>query len=275
MLFRSDLLAGDVLNNLLDTLGKNQEFFCAVADLINNMPVNKFMVTDSNNKIDYLGFGDGFSVGGSLLQLALGAGLQIDAAKKLSLSLTDGLKISGDSLALNIADGLTIDEQKRLSILLGNGLRFVNNALSINLGNGFKFEDGKTTLNIDDSLMYRNNLLSIAALISLSRTKKLSGSIITPEIFYTIFKYDLTDNTTFTFNNTNISGLAAEFIPTFELHINMPAVKSFAFNPVPEWDGGETPDFSEPGEYWLVFRTENKGGSWKASLGSKFNAHTI
>ena len=55
----------------------------------------------------------------------------------------------------------------------------------------------------------------------------------------------------------------------------MPAVKSFAFNPVPEWDGGETPDFSEPGEYWLVFRTENKGGSWKASLGSKFNAHTI
>ena len=60
---------------------------------------------------------------------------------------------------------------------------------------------------------------------------------------------------------------------TLELHLNMKTVSAITFNPAVEWDGGKAPTMNKVRDYWLVLRTENKGASWKASLGSDFNVY--
>lgn len=175
-----DILPGDVINYLVNALGKNQAYIRSLVDFLCDLPVSKLLSTDVNNKLTYLGF--------------------------------------------------------------------------------------------DGSLSVINGLISVAALIGVSKTKVIEGNVIQPEILKTINKTNVTAISNFTFDNSLIQGLADGEELTIEVHLNMPTPYAFSFSPVPKWEDKEAPDFSDPGEYWLVFRTEDKGASWYASLGSVFEA---
>lgn len=69
---------------------------------------------------------------------------------------------------------------------------------------------------------------------------------------------------------------------TIELILKMPEVVSFDLSQIlplgegetadenKRWLNGSSPDFSEPGEYWIVFLTQDGGQSWRASYEGRF-----
>lgn len=178
-----DILPGDNINYLMDTLGKNQSYLRILADILRDLPVNKLISTDVNNKLTYL--------------------------------------------------------------------------------------------DLDGSLSILNGLMSVAALIGISKTKIIDNNVIQPEVLRTINKGNITGVTEYVFDNSLIQNLKDGDELTIEIHLNMPTPYAFSFSPIPKWENKEAPDFSEPGEYWLVFRTSDKGLTWYASLGSVFEAKPI
>lgn len=167
------------------------------------------------------------------------------------------LKIAQDGLFKDIGAGLQITEGV-LSVLFGDGLKAA--------------ADGKTTLNIDDTLKIVNGILSAAAWIGTVKSKVLTGTVIQPEVNPNVIYKDLTEATTFTFDNSKLANLpdGAQF--RFELQLNMPAAVGFCFDPIPQFDLDNEPDFSEPGLYFINFHTFDKGATWYLEVVNRFAA---
>ena len=72
--------------------------------------------------------------------------------------------------------------------------------------------------------------------------------------YYTI---EPTSATTFTFPS-----VSAGKVYTFELKVTLSSVYSLTFPSSVVWMNGETPDMSEAGVYFLVFRTDDGGNTW-------------
>lgn len=171
------------------------------------------------------------------------------------------LQIIKDNAFSSVGDGLDIDDEGVLKAVITNGL---------------VFSEGKLALNLHDSLALWNSQVGVAYLVSLSKAEDMTDNIIQPQVTRTILRKTITEATTFTFDNTAIADIPDNTHVTLELHLNMQTVSAIAFNPAVEWDGGEAPDLSETNkDYWLVLRTENKGASWKACLGSTFNGYSV
>lgn len=187
--------------------------------------------------------GDGLTVDNSVLKAAIAAGLIFSSGK----------------IAVNTGKGLSIGEDNKINVNIGPALVFN--------------EANQLALNIHDSLQILNSQLAQAYLISLSKAEDMADNVIRPQITRTILRKSITAATTFTFDNSAIAGVPDGTHVTLELHLNMKTVSAITFNPAVEWDGGITPAMNKVRDYWLVLRTENKGASWKASLGSDFNGY--
>lgn len=152
-------------------------------------------------------------------------------------------------------------------------LKIAQNGLFGSVGDGLMIATDQITLNLHDSLQILNNQLAQAYLISLSKAEDMADNIIRPQITRTILRKSITAATTFTFDNSAIANIPNGSHVTLELHLNMKTVSAITFSPAVEWDGGKAPTMNKVRDYWLVLRTENKGASWKASLGSDFNGY--
>lgn len=149
-----------------------------------------------------------------------------------------------------------------------------DNKVNANIGPALVFnEANQLALNLHDSLQILNSQLAQAYLISLSKAEDMADNVIRPQITRTILRKVITAATTFTFDNSAIANIPNGSHVTLELHLNMKTVSAITFNPAVEWDGGKAPTMNKVRDYWLVLRTENKGASWKASLGSDFNVY--
>lgn len=187
-----------------------------------------------------------------------GDGLTVDSGV-LKAVLASGLVFSDGKIAVNTGKGLSVGEDNKLNTNIGPALIFN--------------EANQLALNLHDSLQILNNQLAQAYLISLSKVEDMVDNVIRPQITRTILRRSITAATTFTFDNSAIANIPANTHVTVELHLNMKTVSAINFSPAVEWDNGEAPDMSEVKDYWLVLRTENKGISWKACLGSTFNGY--
>lgn len=49
-----DILAGDNLNFMIDTLGKNEEYIRTIVDFIRDMNIGETITVNSNNQLDYI-----------------------------------------------------------------------------------------------------------------------------------------------------------------------------------------------------------------------------
>lgn len=152
-------------------------------------------------------------------------------------------------------------------------LKIAQNGLFGSVGDGLMIATDQITLNLHDSLQILNNQLAQAYLISLSKAEDMADNVIRPQITRTILRKSITAATTFTFDNSAIANIPNGSHVTLELHLNMKTVSAITFSPAVEWDGGKAPTMNKVRDYWLVLRTENKGASWKASLGSDFNGY--
>ena len=189
----------------------------------------------------------------------------INAIKKAGYTPEDRNDQLGDAI-LKIA-------QNGLFGSVGDGLTIAAGVLKAVVAGGLKFDGGKIALNLHDSLQILNSQLAQAYLISLSKAEDMADNVIRPQITRTILRKSITAATTFTFDNSAIASVPDGTHVTLELHLNMKTVSAISFNPGVEWDGGKAPTMNKVRDYWLVLRTENKGASWKASLGSDFNAY--
>lgn len=73
-----------------------------------------------------------------------------------------------------------------------------------------------------------------------------------------------TGDVTFTFN---ASGLDASKTITFELYVDMSStVRTLTFPNTVSWQDGETPDMSELGKYYFVFRSRDGGSTWMGNM---------
>lgn len=196
------------------------------------------------------------------------------AQKGLFNSTGDGLTIDSGVLKAVIAAGLIFSAGK-IAVNTGKGLSVgEDNKLNANIGSALIFnEANQLALNLHDSLQILNSQLAQAYLISLSKAEDMADNVIRPQITRTILRKSITAATTFTFDNSAIANIPDGTHVTLELHLNMKTVSAITFSPAVEWDGGTTPAMNKVRDYWLVLRTENKGASWKASLGSDFNAY--
>ena len=189
----------------------------------------------------------------------------INAIKKAGYTPEDRNDQLGDAI-LKIA-------QNGLFGSVGDGLTIAAGVLKAVVAGGLKFDGGKIALNLHDSLQILNSQLAQAYLISLSKAEDMADNVIRPQITRIILRKSITAATTFTFDNSAIASVPDGTHVTLELHLNMKTVSAISFNPGVEWDGGKAPTMNKTRDYWLVLRTENKGTSWKASLGSDFNVY--
>ncbi len=196
------------------------------------------------------------------------------AQKGLFNSAGDGLTIDNGVLKAVIAAGLIFSAGK-IAVNTGKGLSIgEDNKINANIGPALIFnEANQLALNLHDSLQILNGQLAQAYLISLSKAEDMTDNVIRPSAIHTILRRSITAATTFTFDNSAIASVPDGTHVTLELHLNMKTVSTISFSPAVEWDGGKAPTMNKVRDYWLVLRTENKGTSWKASLGSDFNAY--
>ncbi len=187
-----------------------------------------------------------------------GDGLTIDNGV-LKAVIAAGLIFSAGKIAVNTGKGLSVDEDNKLNANIGPALVFN--------------EANQLALNLHDSLQILNSQLAQAYLISSSKVEDMADNVIRPQITRTILRKSITAATTFTFDNSAIANIPDGTHVTLELHLNMKTVSAISFSPGVEWDGGKAPTMNKVRDYWLVLRTENKGASWKASLGSDFNGY--
>lgn len=93
----------------------------------------------------------------------------------------------------------------------------------------------------------------------------LSSGTIALNYVYSLHKRAVTANTTFTFDTSNLS-LTSSVAYTFELLVTMSTAYTLTFPNSVTWQGGETPDMSETGTYYFVFRTIDSGTTWHGNL---------
>lgn len=86
----------------------------------------------------------------------------------------------------------------------------------------------------------------------------------------TIYKITPSAATTFSFSTSNLS-LSSSKAYTFELCVVMSSVYSLTFPSSVTWQDGETPDLSEAGIYFLVFRTIDGGTNWLGNLQGRWS----
>lgn len=98
----------------------------------------------------------------------------------------------------------------------------------------------------------------------------LSNGTIALENKPTIYKITPAANTTFTFSTTSLT-LANTKSYTFELCVVLSSAYSLTFPSSVKWQDGETPDLSEAGTYFLVFRTIDGGTNWLGNLQGMWN----
>lgn len=204
----------------------------------------------------------------------LGQAILKIAKKGLFNSTGDGLTIDNGVLKAVLAAGLFFNEGK-IAVATGKGLSIGEDSkVNANIGPALIFnEANQLALNLHDSLQILNNQLAQSYLISLSKAEDMTDNVIRPQITRTILRKSITAATTFTFDNSAIANIPNGSHVTLELHLNMKTVSAITFSPAVEWDGGKAPTMNKVRDYWLVLRTENKGTSWKASLGSDFNGY--
>lgn len=103
---------------------------------------------------------------------------------------------------------------------------------------------------------------------------------------------EVSAETSFSFDCSNVSKKAEGDIITFELYINMPTPvvinwptittqtpaeteggePTVTTTPLVEWGDENAPDMSDPGLYLLTFRSLNHGETWEGSVQCKFKA---
>lgn len=101
---------------------------------------------------------------------------------------------------------------------------------------------------------------------------------------------EVSSETSFSFDCTNVSKKADGDIITFELYIDMPTPvvinwpaitaetpaetedgePTVTTTPLVEWGDDNAPDMSDPGLYLLTFRSLNHGATWEGSVQCKF-----
>ena len=89
-------------------------------------------------------------------------------------------------------------------------------------------------------------------------------SLVSNSNYYTIKP---TSATTFTFPS-----VSAGKVYTFELKVTLSSVYSLTFPSSVVWMNGETPDMSEAGVYFLVFRTDDGGNTWYGNSQGRWGA---
>jgi len=98
----------------------------------------------------------------------------------------------------------------------------------------------------------------------------LSNGTVALENKPTIYKITPSAATTFTFSTTNLT-LSSSRSYTFELCVDMSTVQTLTFPASVKWQDDETPDLSETGTYFLVFRTIDGGTNWFGNLQGRWN----
>lgn len=103
---------------------------------------------------------------------------------------------------------------------------------------------------------------------------------------------EVSAETTFNFDCSNVSKKAAGDIITFELYVNMPepvvinwpaiitetppteegGEPTITTTPLVEWGDDNAPDMSDPGLYLLTFRSLDHGETWEGSVQCMFKA---
>ena len=204
-------------------------------------------------------------------------GRTITEVQREIINVLKKAKIEPDENKLDqLAEAILKIAQDGLFKSIGSGLQIVEGVLSILFGAGLKAaEDGKATVNIDNTLHLINGLLGAAAWIGVVKSKKLTGTVIQPENNPNVIYKDLTSATTFTFDNSKIADLANGDQFRFELQLNMPAVVGINFNPQPQIDLDFEPDFTEPGLYFINFHTFDKGATWYIEAVNRFAARAV
>lgn len=86
-----------------------------------------------------------------------------------------------------------------------------------------------------------------------------TGDIVLSDITNSIFRITPTKDIEFTITSDI---LQKDKTYTFELKITMNTLCSFTFPDNIKWVNDETPDLSEIGIYYLVFRTDDGGTTW-------------
>lgn len=81
----------------------------------------------------------------------------------------------------------------------------------------------------------------------------------------TLYKYDVSGNTTFTFSITDLS-LDTTCAYTFELLLKMTTIYTLTFPSTVSWQNNITPNMSSTGNYFFVFRTTDGGENWFGNL---------
>lgn len=98
-----------------------------------------------------------------------------------------------------------------------------------------------------------------------------NSNIITLREDAVIYTKDVSSNTTFVFDTSNLTK-QTDFI-TFELRVNMTTASSITFPSNVVWANGEAPDLSQTGHYFFAFRTFPSSFGldyWFASLQGKW-----
>lgn len=85
---------------------------------------------------------------------------------------------------------------------------------------------------------------------------------------FSIYKTEISTETTYTFNATEVSGYKK--VITFELLINLKSVITPNFPTSVKWLNNEAPEFDEIGNYLLAFRSFDFGNNWVGSLQGKW-----
>lgn len=115
-----------------------------------------------------------------------------------------------------------------------------------------------------DGLMAEINSKASKAVETTQNVQTTTGTIAL-ESDKSIYSITPSENTTFTFDTTNLS-ISSAVAYTFELYVNMSTAYSLTFPASVTWQDGTAPDLSSTGTYFLVFRTIDGGTTWLGNL---------
>jgi hypothetical protein len=87
-----------------------------------------------------------------------------------------------------------------------------------------------------------------------------------------IYRRTVSSATTFTFSTTALGLNSSTDTATFELKLKMSSVATITFPSSVKWQNAETPDLSETGIYYFVFRTDDGGSTWYGNCQGKWAA---
>jgi len=138
---------------------------------------------------------------------------------------------------------------------------------NLNLYNTNMLTDGNDLFSFDRDISENNTKIDTAfgKIQTNQDINVLTSGTISLENNISFHKRVISDNTTFTFDTTNLS-LSNVLSYTFELCIEMSTAKTLTFPSNVKWQDSETPDMTNTGTYFFAFRTIDSGTSWKGSL---------